>query len=369
VHSLYLHIPFCAARCPFCDFAISTESPSEDFAKALKTEIRTWGKRLERTRLDTIHLGGGTPSLPTAAWTGSILETVRDCFEVSPTAEIALECNPGDADTGKMAAWKALGITRLSIGAQSFDDRELCWLGRGHSVVQTLETVRLARTAGFANLSLDLIYGVPGQTLAGWGRTLDQALALKAKHLSVYALTLEGGRHLSGPPLPPEGEQAEMAFLAMERLEGTGLRQYEISNFARDGFESRHNLAYWTFAPYLGLGPSAHSYLAPRRFSNVAQTPEYVSRILAGKETTGMEETLTPQQVALERLFLGLRLPQGIQESLVTPGPAMEELLAEGLVERHPGRLALTRRGRVLCDAVTRRLLGNLGTSTLALSR
>ncbi len=364
MHSLYLHIPFCAARCPFCDFAISTEAVSGRFAEALKREIRGWGERLGRPRLRTLHLGGGTPSLPSAAWTGGILEEVRESFDLAPDAEIALECNPGDADAGKMASWRAMGVNRLSIGAQSFDDRELGWLGRGHSGAQTLQTVRLAREAGFRNLGLDLIYAVPGQTVAGWGRTLDQVLALSPEHVSVYALTLTGSKALAGPPLPPEEVQAEMALLAMERLEAAGLPQYEISNFARPGFESRHNLAYWTFVPYLGLGPSAHSYLAPRRFSNVAETGEYVSRILAGGEAKGMEETLTPEQQALERLFLGLRLAGGVEESLVAPGAELEALLAERLLERRAGRLALTRRGRVLCDAVTARL-----TATLALSR
>ena len=148
-----------------------------------------------------------------------------------------------------------------------------------------------------------------------------------------------------------------MAAIAMDRLESAGIVQYEISNFAKPGFESRHNLAYWTFKPYLGLGPSAHSYLAPRRFSNVAGTPEYVSLVLDVKETTAMEETLTPQQQWLERLFLGLRLPAGVEEGSV-PGPESEALVAEGLLERCAGRLALTRRGRVLCDAVTARLVG-----------
>ena len=357
MHSLYLHIPFCAARCPFCDFAISTEAVSDGFASALKTEVRRWGEKLGRPRLDTVHLGGGTPSLPPAAWTGGILEGVRAHFELAPDAEIALECNPGDADAGKMAAWRGMGVNRLSIGAQSLDDRELGWLGRGHSVAQTLETVRLAREAGFGNLSLDLMYGVPGQTVEGWIRTLEQALALAPEHLSVYGLTLTGGKKLAGPPLPSENDQAAMAAVAMDRLEAAGIVQYEISNFARPGFESRHNLAYWTLQPYLGLGPSAHSYLSPRRFANVASTGEYISRVLAGVEATGMEETLTAEQTALERLFLGLRLPQGVEEGSVS-GPELDVLLAEGLLERRGGRLALTRRGRVLGDAVTARLMG-----------
>lgn len=356
--SLYLHIPFCAARCPFCDFAISLEEPSARFVEALTREIRAWGGKLGRPRLGTIHLGGGTPSRMPVEMMEKIFAALQEAFEVPPGIETALECNPGDADLAKFQAWKALGVNRLSVGAQSFHDQELAWIGRQHGVREIRETVALAKQAGFGNVSLDLMYGLPGQMEESWAQTLGAALSLNPQHVSVYALTLTGGKKLQGPPPPSDDLQAGMAAHAIDRLEAAGIGQYEISNFARPGFESRHNLAYWTFQPYLGLGPSAHSYLPPRRFANVAQTPEYVERVLSGRDPMGFEEILTPQQEALERLFLGLRLPAGIGVGSLGAGAESEiqALHAEGLVLWQEERLALTRRGKVLVDAVTERL-------------
>ena len=284
-----------------------------------------------------------------------LMAVLREAFDLSACEETAFEANPTDAP--RYGVFRALGFGRISIGAQSLDDRELAWLGRDHDAAGVREAVRAARAAGFPSLGLDLIYGLPGQTPEGWERTLEGALALGPEHVSVYALTLTGGKRLPGPPLPSEGWQAEMAAAAMDRLEAAGIVQYEISNFARAGHESRHNLAYWTFRPYLGLGPSAHSYLAPRRFSNVAQTPEYVERVLAGKPATGMEETLTQPQVDLERLFLGLRLSEGVEASRVPAGEA-EALRREGFLSLQGGRVFLTRQGRPVADAVIGRLVG-----------
>ena len=358
--SLYLHIPFCAARCPFCDFAVVTEAPSARYVDALIREIRGWGARLGRPRLATLHLGGGTPSLLPLPMTGEILAVVREAFDVDPAAEVALECNPEDADADRLASWRGMGVGRLSIGAQSFDSRELGWIGRGHGTKEIFETVALARKVGFSNVSLDLMYGLPGQTEETWESTLREALSLGPEHVSVYAMTLTGGKKLQGPPPPSEKAQAVMAACAMDRLEAAGIRQYEISNFARPGFESRHNLAYWTFRPYLGLGVSAHSYLPPKRFANVVQASAYVDRVLAGADPKVFEEELTEEQVALERLFLGLRLSEGAELGLFKRAGEVRSLEEEGLVERKGGSLLLTRRGRVLADAVTERLMGSL---------
>ncbi len=355
--SLYLHIPFCAARCPYCDFAISTEKPSQGYAEALRAEIRGWGKRLGRPALETLHLGGGTPSRMPLPLLNGILEEVRASFRLARDAEVAIECNPSDAEA--FPAYPALGINRLSLGAQTFDDRELGWLGRDHDAAQVMKAVAAARGAGIRNLSLDLIYGLPGQTLKGWKKTMSRALALGPEHLSVYALTLTGAKQLSGPPCPGEEAQAAMATAAIRTLERAGLRQYEISNFAKPGFESRHNLAYWTFKPYLGLGVSAHSYLAPKRFANVAQTPAYVARLQAGKSPQGFEELLDAGKQAMERLFLGLRLTEGLDPAWL-PAEAGEEVAAlkkEKLLVRKKGRWALTPKGRIVADAVTARLV------------
>ena len=355
--SLYLHLPFCAARCPYCDFAISTAKPSEGYADALRSEIRDWGKRLDRPGLSTLHLGGGTPSRMPLPLLTAILDEVRASFRISRDAEVAIECNPSDA--GAFAAFPALGINRLSLGAQSFDDRELGWLGRDHDAGRILLSAAAAREAGIRNLSLDLIYGLPGQDLNGWKRTMACALALRPEHLSVYALTLTGAKRLPGPPCPGEEVQAAMAMAAIRTLEKAGLKQYEISNFAKPGFESRHNLAYWTFQPYLGLGVSAHSYLPPRRFANVAQTPEYVARIRDGKGAQGFEEVLDAQKQALERLFLGLRLTAGLEPAWLPAeaGEEVEALKKEKLLVRRRGRWALTPKGRIVADAVTARLV------------
>lgn len=355
--SLYLHIPFCLVRCPYCDFAISVEKPSAGYADALRTEIRGWGKRLGRPALATLHLGGGTPSRMPLQLLAGILEEVRASFRLPRGAEVAIECNPSDATA--FVDYPSLGINRLSLGVQSFDDRELGWLGRDHDAGGILAAAAAAREAGIRNLSLDLIYGLPGQTLAGWRKTMACGLALRPEHLSVYALTLTGAKHLAGPPCPTDEMQASMARVAIRTLEKAGLRQYEISNFAKPGSESRHNLAYWTFQPYLGLGVSAHSYLPPRRFANVAQTLEYVARVLAGKSPQGFEEVLDAQKQAMERLFLGLRLTAGLDPAWLPAeaGEEVEALKKEKLLVRRRGRWALTPKGRVVADAVTARLV------------
>lgn len=353
--SLYLHLPFCERRCPYCDFAISLE---KDFARYTEAITREISRKGQGQLVATIHLGGGTPSRMPPELLEGILREVRGAFAVAPDSEIALEMNP--EDRGRASAWAAMGVNRLSIGAQSFDDAELRHLGRGHSAGDVDAAVGEARAAGLRNLSLDLMYGLPGQVLEGWRSTLDRALALTPEHLSVYALTLTGAKRLPGPPLPSEGVQADMALEAIGRLEDAGFRHYEISNFARPGFESRHNLAYWTSRPYLGLGASAHSYLPPRRFANVSETQTYVVRMMAGGDPTGFSETLTPEQEALERLFLGLRLPEGVDVSTVREG-IVPDLEAEGLLILEGGRARLTPRGRVLADAVTGRLVLGVG--------
>ncbi len=343
--SLYLHIPFCARRCPYCDFAIALDDRFRDYAEALVREIRGKGKGQP---VATIHLGGGTPSrMPTDLLAG-ILAAVRESFEVSGDAEVALEMNP--EDLGRAVAWRTMGVNRLSMGAQSLEDGELRLLGREHTAAQVAEAVREARAAGFGNLSLDLMYGIPGQTRDAWERTLARALSLSPEHVSVYAL--EGTRGLGLAGLPLEAAQAEMAMDAMSRLEAAGFRQYEISNFARPGFESRHNLAYWTGKPYLGLGMSAHSFLPPRRFANTSDLSEYLKR----EDPTAFEETLTPEQAVLERLFLGLRLAEGVDTGILKEGIG-QDLEAEGLLAIEAGRVRLTPKGRVVADAVTGRLV------------
>lgn len=361
--SLYLHLPYCARRCPYCDFAISTDPPSAAYAQALRHEIASWGRKLHHPTLDTVHLGGGTPSRMPVEFLAGILGEVQEAFKVAPGAEIALEANPDDA--ALFQELPGLGVNRLSIGAQSFDDAELACLGRTHNAAQTERAFHAARRAGFRNLSLDLIYGLPGQDMASWTRTLEKSLVLDPEHLSVYALTLTGAKMLKGPACPDEAAQAALAREAMQRLERRGFVQYEISNFAKPGFESRHNLAYWTFKPYLGLGVGAHSYLPPRRFANVAQTPVYLARMAAGQDPQGMEEAPTAEQTAIERIFLGLRLAAGL-DPVHLPAEAAGEvdlLLSECLLERRKGRLALTPRGRLLVDAVTGRLVRCLPSS------
>ena len=386
--SLYVHIPFCETKCPYCDFNTyaGIEPLIPEYVSALVHELSLWGKMLGRPEVATVFFGGGTPSYLPAGHVASILQTVRDCFALAPDSEVTLESNPGDFGEAKLAAYLERGVNRLSIGVQSLDDSLLRMLGRRHSAEQAVQAYAMALAAGFDNVSVDLMYGLPYQTEAAWRDTLRGVLEMEPPHVSAYCLTLEEGTPMhrwvdSGQVAEPDPDLAADMYEHTERaMESAGYRHYEISNWARDGYESRHNLTYWRNQPYLGVGPGAHSYLGSFRFHNLRSPREYVRSLqeapaaavsLAGclsqqalRKVPVVEEVEPidrPLEMA-ETLMMGLRLDVGVsidefaQRFDATPqrayGDTIDELLSLGLLERAAGHLRLTPRGRILGNEV-----------------
>lgn len=317
---VYIHIPFCRSRCSYCDFATGAyeRAPAAQYVDALVAEIGAF--RVPEgapADTDTIYFGGGTPSLLEPAQLSRILEAVRRRFFVAGEAEITLEINPGTVTPAALSAFRAAGINRASFGAQTFDDRELRRLGRTHTAADARRTLYDLQAANFANISFDLIAGLPEQSLAAWSRNLDEALALQPTHLSLYLLEVHAGTPLAeqlrrGFWRPPDADlAAEMYEMMVERTQAAGFAQYEISNFCRPGFESRHNTKYWTGAPYYGFGCSAHSFDGRReRWSNERDARRYVELIEAQGNPVVERTTLDARAAAAEALFLGLRLLQ-----------------------------------------------------------
>lgn len=364
---LYLHIPFCRRKCRYCDFFSVTDlSWRPRWLAALLREIAL-GRQdpfwlAPETEFDTLYFGGGTPSLLTLAELAAILAAVSRCWRLSPEAEITLEANPDDLSPELLRGWRELGINRLSLGVQSFQDPELHFLGRRHRAAQTQQALDWARAAGFANLSMDLIYGLPGQSLASWLATLAAAAAWEPEHLSCYQLTLEAGTELGDllaqgrlQPLPEE-EQRRFFLETAAYLSAAGYLHYEVSNFARSpNHRCRHNLKYWRHQPYLGLGPAAHSFNGRQRRWHFRELAPYCAALEAGRLPVAGGETLTPEQRRLEAVYLGLRTQDGLPLSaLPCPDPALvTELQQAGLLRRDQDRLYLTREGLVVVDSLT----------------
>jgi oxygen-independent coproporphyrinogen-3 oxidase len=374
---LYVHIPFCAARCPYCDFTVSVtrKRPEREYAAALRAELRARAREdpwaAERVR--SVYFGGGTPSLVDPAVIAGVLDEARRVFgERFAPREITLEANPEGLDAARLSAWRRCGVDRLSLGAQSFHPGHLAFLGRAHRAADIREAMARARRAGFTNVSLDLIFGMPGQTPEALAEDLEEALALDPEHLSCYNLTLEPGTAHTRAfatgrfELPGEDAQARMFELIGARLAAGGLRRYEISNFARPGFESVHNRHYWLRESYLGLGTGAHSFLAsPRggaRWWNVRDHRRYIALALEGKSCEEGTEALGPADARREWVFLRLRGAEGFSRrefgrlfgialERAFPGviPPLEEA---GLIKSGSDRLALTERGMLLSDEV-----------------
>ena len=387
--ALYLHVPFCDHRCAYCDFnayaGLDRLIPA--YMDALAREARLWSAMLAGARIVTIFFGGGTPSLAPLPLLERVLDAVREAFDVAADAEITLEANPGTVDDAYLRGLRVLGINRLSLGAQSFDDRELRALDRIHDAAAVLSASRAARAVGFENINLDLIFGIQGQDPTSWRRTLARALALQPEHLSLYALTVEEGTKLAQQvrnslvPAPDPDLQAELYEIASEQLADAGYVQYEISNWSLPGRECRHNLVYWRNEPYLGLGAGAHSHLAGRRFAVVRAPAAYIARThaavgglvapgepLARRFPEIAEEIADdPLTDASDTLILGLRLNAGVEIAAFAArygrppaalcGEALAELERWGLIEQTDGRLRLTARGRFLANEVFVRLL------------
>jgi oxygen-independent coproporphyrinogen-3 oxidase len=315
--ALYVHVPFCRRKCRYCDFySLPCEASAEDrYVRAVLGELSGRAGAL-RTPLDTAYVGGGTPTALEAPLLRRLLEAVRDL--AGPRTEFTVEANPGTVDGGRAAVLAECGANRVALGAQSFVPEELLALGRIHTPDDVPAAVASLRSAGIANLGLDLIYGIPGQTLGSWRRSLDSVLSLRPEHLSVYALAFEEGTPLwedlqRGAVAPMEESlQKECYFAAIEAAEGAGLGHYEISNFARPGRRCEHNLTYWHNRPYLGVGPAAASYTLGVRRTNSPDLPAWAAAIGAGREAPAAREQLPGRMAMAETLMLGLRLVEGI---------------------------------------------------------
>lgn len=371
---LYLHVPFCSAICPYCDFAVLTGGPErrERFTEHLISEIGLWRSDADAFRgIDTVYFGGGTPSALSPEQLGRIVKAVKSGLPVDEDAWIFLEANPEDVTPGSVRAWRELGVRTLSLGIQSFDVEALAFLGRRHTPEQARRSVDLARAAGFHTVAFDLIYGLPGQTVEDWRRTLETAAALEPDHLSCYQLTIHEGtpfgfRLARGKMTEaPEETQADLFLLTHTFLREAGLPGYEVSNFARSPeHRSRHNRKYWDHTPYLGLGPSAHSFSKNRRWWNERKIKPYESRLDAGERPVAGSEELTSEDLALEALMLGLRTAEGVDLKTFRERYGADLVLPdrlEGLLNVADGRLVPTLEGWAVADTlaqiVTPRLL------------
>jgi len=364
---LYIHIPFCRAKCSYCDFNSfpHLEHLHEPYTRALCSELSSSVGSPE-WEVDSVFVGGGTPTVLPPPMLDQVLSTIWQHWACVADVEVTVEANPGTLDREGLLALRRSGVNRLSLGAQSFRESELRLLGRIHRVEQTEEVFRGAREACFENINLDLIYGLPDQCLRDWRFSLERALGLAPEHLSLYALTLEDDTPLqrmiaSGTLAAPNPDAAaEMYAYAERRLLSAGYEHYELSNWAVPGRACRHNLKYWQSQPYLGFGAGAHSYVSGRRYQNVAEPLEYVAVVVSGKSPIGSEEWLAAPELMAESMILGLRLIEGVQfqafavrhsrDLLEAYASQIAELEQSGLLARDSSRLCLTARGRLLAN-------------------
>ncbi len=370
---LYIHIPFCRQRCHFCAFYLEVhrQPAAETFLGALHRELTLYAgeTRTGGRPLQSIYLGGGTPTTLTVAQLAGILDAVRQSFIVHQDCEITVEAHPGTVTDSDLSALRRSGVTRLSFGAESMQDAELAGIGRPGASAQTVAAVAAARRAGFTNLNLDLMYGLPGQTVESWIGTLDACCDLSPSHLSCYALTVEKGtrfaKDVDRDPVraPDDMRQIEMEHAAEAVLGKAGYARYEISNYSKPGFECRHNLLYWTQGEYLGLGPSAQSFVDDVRFGNIADLTEY-QRVLADNRLPVEERTvLSPQERLRDAVIFGLRLTRGIPTSAVNDHAAnygyrqvVDRLRAQSFLEDDGEHTRLSVEGRLHADTVAEQL-------------
>lgn len=383
---VYVHFPYCLSKCPYCDFAstVQRQVPEARYAAAIERELELRsraGPALSGRPAESIFLGGGTPSLWEPRYVGQVLEAIDRHLGIAPGAELTLEANPGAADAARFAGYRRAGINRLSIGVQSFQPETLRALGRAHDGAQAVAAYEAARSAGFVNVSMDFIYGVHGQTVAQVEDDAERAAALGSEHLSAYALTLERealaeevplARQLSRGEvtLPPDETVVRMGQVLRERYAAAGLDRYEISNYAKPGYHSRHNTLYWTGGEYLALGAGATGFLREGdggvRYSNHRSADRYLQAVEAGELPMGAPERLEEADLRSERVAMGLRLSGGVALGRVDPRyedasrqelREIERLVALGLASRDGGRLRLTDRGADLHSEISVRLM------------
>jgi len=391
---LYVHVPFCVRRCSYCDFSIAVRKriPAGEYVDAVLWELEmvraadpgAVPRGTPDDALDTLYLGGGTPSLLPPDALATLVTSLRDAFGATSSrdassvtsfrscatslrddVEVTLEANPEDVEPEHARAWRRAGVNRVSLGAQSFDDRVLTWMHRSHDAARIGAAVRTLRGAGIDNISLDLIFALPAELKRDWERDLEMAVSLRPEHLSLYGLTVEERTPLArwisrGAIVPPEEDEYAAEYLvAHARLAACGYRFYEVSNACHDGFRSRHNSAYWSGRPYLGLGPAAHSYDGRARRWNVPAWHGYARAIAAGRSPVESEEILTPEQRELERVYLSLRTDAGLSlNSLHRPPAPFTAWLAAGWVQLQGERLTCTSQGWLRLDALVGDLTG-----------
>ncbi len=387
--SLYVHIPFCLSKCDYCDFntyeGIETLMPP--FIDALTKEIALWSRRLGHPEISTVFFGGGTPSYLPAGSITHLLDVIRDSLRLEGDAEITLEANPDDLSSEKAGAWTDAGFNRISIGVQSFDDGILAALSRRHSATAAYDAVKSARAGGFRNINIDLMFGLPNQSLDQWRRSLSKAVDINTEHFSLYGLQLEPGTPLhrdvkiGRSPTPSDDLAADMYEMAMDMLAQAGYEHYEISNWAKPGFRSQHNSAYWLNRPYLGVGPGAHSSLNGRRFANMKSPRGYIramenvgfdtvvetSEINEGDFAIDFMEVTSPSTAISETMMLGMRLAEGISKSGFRGrfnasiddlfGAEIKFLMDAKLIETRGENIVLTRRGKMLGNSVFEQFL------------
>jgi oxygen-independent coproporphyrinogen-3 oxidase len=365
---LYIHIPFCLSKCGYCSFySIKSVNLIPEFINALNIEIKFYSKLFKS--FDTVYLGGGTPSLLSIEQLETIFKAINKSYKIDPAAEITMEVNPGDVSLEYFQSLRSLDINRLNIGVQSFDDNILKFLGRRHNSAEAISAIDDSMKAGFDNIGIDLIYGVHGQKIPLWKKTIQQALSYAPEHISCYQLSLETGTPLykkyvlQNIKLPAEKEQLKFFHTTADELEKAGYIHYEVSNFTRqDKFKSRHNQKYWQHVPYLGLGPAAHSFLGNRRWWNTSAVKTYLKEIAQDKIPVENSETLSAEQLQLEALFLGLRTKAGIDlkryktrygvDLLADKKTIIDTLIINKLVELKNGFLRPTRAGMDVADSL-----------------
>ncbi|WP_425438730.1 radical SAM family heme chaperone HemW [Propionibacterium cyclohexanicum] len=371
--SCYVHVPFCATRCGYCDFNTYTASQLPgmqvgEYVAAALTEIELARQTLGAgaPALSTVFFGGGTPTMASDQQLAVVLAALRERFGLAPGAEVSLEANPETLDESRLEALLAAGFTRLSLGMQSADEQVLATLDRHHTPGRALQVARWAHAAGFTDVSLDLIYGTPGESMASWQASLEAAVSVDPEHVSAYSLIVEPGTAMARKvrrgelPAPDDDDQADKYLLAERLLDAAGLGNYEISNWARPGHEARHNLAYWHSDDWWGIGPGAHSHLDGVRWWNVKHPMRYATMLSRRRLPVEGHELLDAATRHEERVLLELRLRDGLPlaELDETERARMSPQLDRGLVVEHDGRFRLTVAGRLLADAVTRDVLG-----------
>lgn len=376
--AFYVHVPYCVRRCGYCDFntytpaelAISSDlsGVSRSYIDLLIHEIDLARATSQATQVPTIFFGGGTPTLMEPSDLGRVIAAISDRFEIASDAEITIEANPDTVTPQKLEALRAVGFNRISFGMQSAATHVLAALDRTHNPENVTTSVLAARSAGFDEVSVDLIYGTPGESIKDWSQTLDSALALPITHISAYALIVEQGTKLGAQVkrgevvMPDDDETADKYLLADERFEAAGLRWYELSNWSKPGSQSRHNMAYWLGTNWWGAGPGAHSHLDGRRFWNVKHPNAYKERILSTGNPMAEEELLTDEAKQSESVMLRIRLREGISAEAFGADVVLRlaDYVAQGYLDESgwsQGRVVLTRTGRLIADRIVREIV------------